>query len=73
MVEVSNAVKASSVAMASAVLTCFMNFGQLVSPVLLNGVAKLTLGEASTSNVYLVAVIGMAIAAAGAAVYQSRS
>lgn len=73
MVEASNAVKANSVAMASAVFTCAMSLGQLISPTLLNTAARTVFGEANTTYVYLIAAAGMAIAASAAVIWKKRT
>lgn len=61
MVEVSNAVSGASTAMASACLTCGISVGQLISPMILNSTAQCVFGSTTTTNVYLIAVIGMFI------------
>lgn len=63
MVEVSNAVEPVATAMASACMTCGICFGQLISPTIINSMAKAILGEASTTNVYIIATIGMTVMA----------
>ena len=63
MVEVSNAVNPASTTMAAACMTCGNCFGQLISPTLLNGASKMLFGEVTTSHVYLIATVGMTIAA----------
>ena len=72
MVEVSNAVTASSTAMASACFSCAMCLGQLISPTVLNRTAQIVFGETTTTNVYITAVIGMTAAALLAAVWKSQ-
>lgn len=64
MVDVANAVTPVATAMASACFTCAMCFGQLVSPGILNTVSKFIYGNISTSNVYTIAAVGMAVSAA---------
>lgn len=64
MVDVSNAVDASSTAMAAACMTCGNCFGQLISPAVLNTLSGACFGEVTTGNVYIIAVIGMTVAAA---------
>lgn len=59
MVYTANAVKTEATAMAVAIFTCFMSFGQLVSPTLINLIAIFTLGEFTTINVYIISAIGM--------------
>lgn len=71
MVTVSNAVAPVATAMASACFTCGMCLGQFVSPTVLNTVSKVVLGEVTTGNVYLIAAVGMAIAAVLAVVWRS--
>lgn len=63
MVEASNAVEPMATAMASAVLTCGMCFGQLISPTVLNTASKVIFGETSTSHVYTICIVGMTAAA----------
>lgn len=63
MVDVSNAVNPASTTMAAAVMTCGNCFGQLISPTVMNCTAKWILGETTTMNVYILAVIGMTISA----------
>ena len=63
MVAVSNAVAPVAAAMAAACITCFTCIGQLVSPAVLNTVTGAVFGDASTTHVYTVAVIGMAVSA----------
>lgn len=72
MVEVSNAVTASSTAMASACFSCAMCLGQLISPAVLNQAAKILFGETTTTNVYITAVAGMTAAALLAAIWKSK-
>jgi predicted MFS family arabinose efflux permease len=61
MVEVSNAVKPASTAMAAACLTCFLNLGQFVSPVVMNTLTRAFFGETTTTRVFLIASVGMAV------------
>lgn len=70
MVEVADSVEPSAAAMGAACFTCTMCLGQLVSPTVLNGTAKLMFHEVNTGNVYMTAVIGMAFSAAGAAFWK---
>ena len=63
MVEAANAVPPIAAAMASGVLTCGTCSGQLVSPVILNSVVRLLFGEVTTTGVYTVAAVGMALSA----------
>lgn len=63
MVEVSNAVTPVSTAMACACFTCFMSLGQFLSPIILNGLSSIIFGSVSTSDVYVISVIGMMVAA----------
>lgn len=59
MVEVAGAVNPAATAMASACFTCAICFGQLISPTVLNTISQIVFGEITTTNVYLIAVIGM--------------
>lgn len=63
MVEAANAVPPVAAAMASGIFTCGTCTGQLLSPVVLNIVAQGLYGKVTTSGVYMVASIGMAISA----------
>ena len=63
MVDVAGAVKPVATAMASACFTCAMCFGQVISPTVLNTISKLVFGEVSTTNVYIISVIGMTVVA----------
>jgi hypothetical protein len=60
-VEVSNAVKPVSTAMAMACLTCFMSFGQFISPIVMNTLSRIIFGEVTTIQVFLIASGGMAV------------
>lgn len=62
-VEVSNAVPPVAVALASAGFTAAANFGQTVSPYITNTLSKALFGSASTTGVYIISAIGMAISA----------
>ena len=66
-VEVANAVPPASAAIASGFQTGGQCIGQLLSPVVLNGLAAGILGSASTGNVYIVAAVGMVLASVYAA------
>ena len=70
--EISNAVAPVATALASATFTCAMNLGQLVSPSLTNTAAKLLFGAVTTSNVYLVSAVGMALSAAAAFLWKKH-
>ncbi|MCD8020017.1 MAG: MFS transporter [Clostridiales bacterium] len=72
VVAVSNAVPQVATAMASASFTCAMCFGQLISPYVTNTLAQGIFGNTSTTNVYIIATIGMAVSAALAIVWKSR-
>jgi predicted MFS family arabinose efflux permease len=63
MVDVANAVNPASTAMASAVMTCGLCFGQLISPTVLNTTSKLIFGATTTKNVFILTAIGMAVSA----------
>ena len=67
MVEAANAVPPIAAAMASGVLTCGTCIGQLISPFLLDNTAKAINGSVTTTGVYTVAAVGMAISAVFAA------
>lgn len=67
MVEAANAVPPIAAAMASGVLTCGTCIGQLISPFLLDNTAKAINGTVTTTGVYTVAAVGMAISAVFAA------
>ncbi len=71
-VEVTSAVKPASATMASACFTCATCLGQVVSPTVLNSVSKAVFGETNTTNVYITAIIGMALAAAAFFLIKSR-
>ena len=70
MVDISNSVRPVATTMAVACFTCATCLGQLISPAVLNGIAKLLFGEVRTGYVYLVAVAGMTIAAIVAAIWK---
>jgi MFS family permease len=63
MVDISNAVKPAATAMAAACFTCFMSFGQLVSPLLTNTLSRVLFGSVRTTHVFFVASCGMALSA----------
>ena len=63
MTQVSNAVLPISTAMASAVFTCAICFGQVISPVVMNTAAGVIFGEVRTTGVYFLAAVGMAVSA----------
>jgi predicted MFS family arabinose efflux permease len=63
MCDVANAVKPVATTMASACFTCFMSFGQLISPTVLNTSSNIVYGNVTTSHAYLLSSIGMAISA----------
>ena len=69
----SNAVNPASVAMASAVFTCAMCLGQLISPLVLNNIAGAVFSEASTTNVYILAAAGMAVSAIAACIWKRKA
>ena len=72
-VGIANSVSPSSVAMGAAVFTCAMCLGQLISPVVLNGIAGAVFSEVTTTNVYIISAIGMAVSAAVAVIWKLRS
>jgi len=59
MFEITNAVNAISAAMAAATITATMNFGQFVSPIILNDISNLVFGELTTANIFLIGAIIM--------------
>lgn len=61
MYEASNAVSKIATAMAAASITVAMCLGQLVSPVILNGLSKLLFGHIATSNVFAIGTVVMFI------------
>jgi MFS family permease len=63
MVAVANSVLPVATAMASACFTCFMCIGQMISPMVLNTVSTLVFHEVTTSHVYTIATVGMAVSA----------
>jgi predicted MFS family arabinose efflux permease len=67
MTEVSNAVLPKAAAMAAAVLTCGQCIGQVISPFALNTICRLVFGSVNTNHIYLLAIIGMTVSAAGVA------
>ena len=69
MVAVSNAVPPVAAAMASGVFTCFSCIGQTISPYFLSFTSKAFFGEASTTNMFKICVIGMLISAVIAAYF----
>ena len=73
MVDVSNAVQPVATAMAAACFTCATCLGQLLSPTILNNLSKLVFGEVTTTNVYILAVIGMTISALVLGMIKSKS
>ncbi len=73
MVDVANAVTPVSTAMASACLTCTMCFGQLVSPIILNNAAERILGEFNTTNLYIVATVGIIFSAGAVAIWKKKN
>ena len=73
LTELSNSVPQVATAMASASFTCAMNLGQLISPYALNTASGVLLGETTTGNVYIIAVIGMAVSAALAVIWKMSS
>jgi MFS family permease len=73
MVDISNAVKPVSTAMAAACFTCLMSFGQVVSPTIMNAISMIIFGSVTTSRVYSIAGIGMLISACFIIISKSRS
>lgn len=71
VVDVANAVPPVATAMASASFTCAMNFGQLVSPYVLNTLSDVIFGKTTTTYVYLIAAVGMAVSAVLAVIWKT--
>lgn len=71
VVDVSNAVPPVATAMASASFTCAMNLGQLVSPYVLNTMSGTLFGATTTTNVYIIAAVGMIISGVLALVWKT--
>ena len=63
LVIISNAVRPTAVAMATACFNVAVYLGQLLSPAILNTVSTFIFGEVTTSNVYIISSIGMGITA----------
>ena len=60
----SNHVAPVATALAAATMTVAMNAGQLLSPVVLNTAAERIFGQTTTTGVYTLSAIGMAVCAA---------
>lgn len=73
MVEAANAVPPAASALAGAFVTSGMCIGQLISPAVLNNVTGLFFSEATTGNVFVIAVIGMLLSVAGVSVCKAKS
>ncbi len=71
-VELTSSVPPASVTIATAVFSCMMNFGQLVSPVVLNTSSRLALGEESTKNAFTVMIAAAVATSAVMAIIWSR-
>lgn len=63
LVDVSNAVKPISAAMAAACFICFTCLGQFISPAVLNILARVLFGSVTTMHVYIIAATGMVLSA----------
>jgi MFS family permease len=63
MVDVSNTVNPVATAMAAACFTCFMSFGQVISPFIMNTMSRVIFGSVTTTNVFLIAACGMVFSA----------
>lgn len=72
-VAVAEAVPPVAVTMASACFNAASSIGQTVSPFVLNTAALLLFGQSTIGGVYLVAAVGMSIAASAYAFVKSRS
>ncbi len=71
-VELTGSVPPASVTIATAVFSCMMNFGQLVSPVVLNVSSRLAFGEESTGHAFTMMIVAAVITATIMAVIWSR-
>ena len=71
-VETSNAVPPVAVALASAGFTAAANFGQTVSPYITNTLSKALFGSASTTGVYIISAVGMALSGIAYAIVKSK-
>ncbi|MCI2049565.1 MAG: MFS transporter [Lachnospiraceae bacterium] len=71
-VDETSAVNPASASMASAVFTSATCLGQLLSPTCTNAAASALLGSASTTHVYTVAAVGMALSAVALTVWKNR-
>ena len=68
MVGASNAVEPIATAMAAAIVTCGMCFGQVISPMVLNAISGAVFGSVSTDGVYKICIVGMLLATVVSAV-----
>ncbi len=71
-VEVSNAVPPVAVALASAGFNAAACAGQTVSPSVTNLLSKWIFGSTTTSGVYLISAVGMAVAAIGYSIFKVK-
>lgn len=72
MVDVSNAVNPASTTMAAAIMTCGNCFGQFISPTVLNSASNAIMGATTTTNVYILATIGMTVSAVVVMIYKLK-
>lgn len=72
MVAVSNAVAPAGAAMAAAWFTCGNCIGQTLSPVVLNKTSEILFGQVTTSHIFLISSVGIALAAVAAGFYNGR-
>lgn len=72
MCDASGAVPPVATAMASACLTCAMCAGQLLSPLTLNMLSRITFGGVQTGHVFLIAAICLALVALSAIILRTR-
>ena len=73
MVTVTNAVNPQSAAMATAVFSCGLLLGSFISPVATNTASRLFFGEEATGHVFLIAAIGMLLAAVFTAIWRASA
>lgn len=72
MVAVSDVVAPAGAAMAAAWFTCGNCMGQTLSPIVLNRVSEIVFGQVTTSNIFLLSAIGIALAAVLAGIYNVK-
>jgi MFS family permease len=72
MIDISNTVKPVATAMGAACFACFMSFGQVVSPFIMNTMSQIIFGSVTTSHVFFIAVCGMALSASMVIIIKAR-